>query len=60
MAVGVQTSLWHTMAPVKCLRLIISLEYELVPEKVHLMSVEKQRVRVLFLDSEVRRRIDKG
>lgn len=28
----------HTMAPVKYLRLIISLEYELVPEKVHLIS----------------------
>lgn len=35
-ALGVQTSLWHTMALVKYLRLIISLEYE--PEKVHLMS----------------------
>lgn len=37
-ALGVQTSLWHTVAPVKSLRLIISLEYELVSEKVHLRS----------------------
>lgn len=43
-ALGVETSLWHTMAPVKYLRLIISLGCELLPEKaaiyqkVHLMS----------------------
>lgn len=48
-ALGVETSLWHTMAPVKYLRLIISLGYELLPEKVaiyqkiHLMSAHREK-----------------
>ena len=47
-ALGVETSLWHTTAPVKCLRLIISLGYELLPEKVaiyqkvYLMSARRE------------------
>jgi len=31
---GVEISLWHTMAPVKYIRLIIPQGYELLPEKV--------------------------